>query len=473
MNKLGKIIGINGLVVDVECNDESIPPILTQLHMIKTIQQNMKKYVFEVNQHLGGNVVRCIAITSTKGLSRNDLVEICNHGMQIPVGSQVLGRVLNVFGEGLDGYEDPDCRTQPIHKNPPEFKNLSCKSKILTTGIKAIDLFTPYAKGGKIGFFGGAGVGKTVLIAELINNIAKNHGGNSVFVGTGERIREGLDLYEDMINNGTINLEGESKVALLYGQMCEPPGQRSRIVHAGLTVAEEFMEQGQDVLLFIDNIFRFVQAGSELSILLDNMPSQMGYQCNLANEIGSVQDRIVSTKKGSITSIQAIFIPADDLTDPAPAMLLSHFDGQIVLSRQMAARGIYPAIDILESCSSRLDPLIVGDTHYNAAIGAKKLIQEYAEIKNIIAIFGEDDLTDQQKLVVNRSKKLENFFSQPMIVAEKFTGKQGKFVELNETIEIVNKIINGHYDSYSPLSFYMIGGIEDLEYNNKHKKGVN
>lgn len=460
MNNLGRIIGINGLVVDIECDEEQLPKLLTQINLVK----NSHRYVFEVSQHLGGNVMRCISITNTRGLSRNDLVEICAHGLKIPVGKAVLGRVLNVFGEALDGFEDPDTKKQPIHKNPPEFRELSSKSEIMATGIKAVDLFTPYAKGGKIGFFGGAGVGKTVLISELINNIAQNHGGYSVFIGTGERIREGLDLYEDMKANGTIDLEnGESKVALFYGEMSEPPGQRNRIVHAGLTVAEEFMNQGKDVLLFIDNIFRFVQAGSELSILLENMPSQMGYQSNLAYEIGAVQDRITSTKNGSITSIQAIFIPADDLTDPAPSILLSHFDGQIVLSRAMATRGIFPAIDILESASSRLDPNVVGELHYNGAMNARKLLQEYSELKSIISIFGEEDLSEEKKIIVNRSKKLENFLSQPMFVAEKFTGKKGKFVELNDTITVVNDIIAGVYDERSPLDFYMIGGSADLQ----------
>ena len=457
LGKHGKIIGISGLVVDVEF--EHSPKILDAVYLIK----NKKKIVMEVSQYLGSSIFRCVSMNSTRGFKRGDIVFDTESPIKIGVGNGTLGRVINPLGEPLDGRDEYGFeREDIIHKKPPAFTELSNNVAILETGIKVLDLFAPYVKGGKIGFFGGAGVGKTVLITELIHNIAMKHDGYSVFIGAGERIREGLELYESMIDSSVIDLEGNnSRVSMVLGQMSESPGQRNRVVHSGLTIAEKFLEEGKDVLLFVDNIFRFVQAGSEISTLLGRTPSVLGYQPTLIKEIGEIQDRIVSTKTGSITSIQAIFIPADDMTDPAPAATFNHLSGQVLLDRSIAATGIFPAVNPLLSNSKELTPKNLGQRHYDLANSAKKLLQEYQELKNIIAIFGDQELSQEQKTVVKRARILQNFLSQPMFTAAKFTGKEGKYVKLSETLEGVEKILSGEYDEFSTTSFYMIGKITE------------
>merc|ERR1712177_37207 len=424
----------------------------------------MGKLILEVAQHLGENTVRTIAMDGTEGLIRGQVVNDTGNPIMIPVGPETLGRIINVIGEPIDerGPIATDKR-QAIHAEAPEFEDMSVEQEILVTGIKVVDLLAPYAKGGKIGLFGGAGVGKTVLIMELINNVAKAHGGYSVFAGVGERTREGNDLYHEMIEGGVISLKDKtSKVALVYGQMNEPPGARARVALTGLTVAEYFRDQeGQDVLLFIDNIFRFTQAGSEVSALLGRIPSAVGYQPTLATDMGTMQERITTTKKGSITSVQAIYVPADDLTDPAPATTFAHLDATTVLSRQVAELGIYPAVDPLDSTSSMLQPGIVSEVHYEIAESVKETLQRYKELQDIIAILGMDELSEEDKLTVARARKIEKFMSQPFTVAEVFTGMEGRQVTLEDTIEGFRQLINGDHDALPEQAFYMVGNIEE------------
>ncbi|KRY42924.1 ATP synthase subunit beta, mitochondrial [Trichinella spiralis] len=458
---VGRITAVIGAVVDVHF-EEGLPPILNALE----VQDHKPRLVLEVAQHLGENVVRTIAMDGTEGLVRGQEVVDSGSPIKIPVGPGTLGRIMNVIGEPID-ERGPITTTSfvgrtmtkfaSIHQDAPEFVEMSVAQEILTTGIKVVDLLAPYAKGGKIGLFGGAGVGKTVLIMELINNVAKAHGGYSVFAGVGERTREGNDLYNEMIETKVIDLKGDtSKVALVYGQMNEPPGARARVALTGLTVAEYFRDvEGQDVLLFTDNIFRFTQAGSEVSALLGRIPSAVGYQPTLATDMGSMQERITTTKKGSITSVQAIYVPADDLTDPAPATTFAHLDATTVLSRGIAELGIYPAVDPLDSTSRIMDPNIVGERHYNVARGVQKILQNYKSLQDIIAILGMDELSEDDKLTVSRARKIERFLSQPFQVAEVFTGTPGKFVSLEETI-------HGEMDQYPEIAFYMVGNIEEV-----------
>ncbi|MDB2341906.1 F0F1 ATP synthase subunit beta, partial [Candidatus Pelagibacter bacterium] len=422
------------------------------------------RLVLEVAQHLGESSVRTIAMDATEGLKRGDEVISTGSPIQVPVGPETLGRIVNVIGEPID--EKGEVKTKekwPIHRAAPEFSDQSTETEILVTGIKVVDLLAPYAKGGKIGLFGGAGVGKTVLIMELINNVAKAHGGFSVFAGVGERTREGNDLYHEMIDSGVIKPEGPgSKAALVYGQMNEPPGARARVALTGLTVAEYFRDQeGQDVLFFVDNIFRFTQAGSEVSALLGRIPSAVGYQPTLATDMGNLQERITTTNKGSITSVQAIYVPADDLTDPAPATSFAHLDATTVLSRQIAEIGIYPAVDPLDSTSRILDPRIVGDEHYRVAREVQKVLQTYKSLQDIIAILGMDELSEEDKLTVARARKIQRFLSQPFFVAEVFTGSPGKLVDLESTIKGFAAICNGEYDHLPEAAFYMVGTIEE------------
>ena len=434
----------------------------------------IEKFVLEVAQHLGETTVRTIAMDATEGLKRGDEVTNTNAPIQVPVGPETLGRIINVIGEPID--ERGEVKTKeswPIHRAAPEFNDQSTETEILVTGIKVIDLLAPYAKGGKIGLFGGAGVGKTVLIMELINNVAKAHGGFSVFAGVGERTREGNDLYHEMMESGVIKQDGPgSKAALVYGQMNEPPGARARVALTGLTVAEYFRDQeGQDVLFFVDNIFRFTQAGSEVSALLGRIPSAVGYQPTLATDMGNLQERITTTNKGSITSVQAIYVPADDLTDPAPATSFAHLDATTVLSRQIAEIGIYPAVDPLDSTSRILDPRIVGDEHYKVARDVQKILQSYKSLQDIIAILGMDELSEEDKLVVARARKIQRFLSQPFFVAEVFTGSPGKLVDLESTIKGFDAICKGEYDHLPEAAFYMVGTIEEaIEKAEKMKK---
>jgi F-type H+-transporting ATPase subunit beta len=417
-----------------------------------------------VAQHLGESTVRCIAMDTTEGLVRGQEVEDTGAPINVPVGPETLGRIINVIGDPVDERGPVETKQKfPIHREAPAFVNQSTESEILVTGIKVVDLLAPYAKGGKIGLFGGAGVGKTVIIMELINNIAKAHGGYSVFAGVGERTREGNDLYHEMIESGVIDLEGDgSKAALVYGQMNEPPGARSRVGLTGLTLAEYFRdEEGQDVLLFIDNIFRFTQAGSEVSALLGRIPSAVGYQPTLATDMGTLQERITSTDKGSITSVQAIYVPADDLTDPAPATSFAHLDATTVLSRQIAELGIYPAVDPLDSTSRMLDPRVIGDEHYAVARSVQEVLQTYKSLQDIIAILGMDELSEDDKLVVSRARKIQRFLSQPFFVAEVFTGSPGKLVSLEDTIKGFKAIVAGDYDDLPESAFYMVGAIEE------------
>ncbi|KAF8468357.1 P-loop containing nucleoside triphosphate hydrolase protein [Kalaharituber pfeilii] len=454
----GKIHQVIGAVVDVKFDGDTLPPILNALNTDKHGQ----KLVLEVAQHLGENVVRCIAMDGTEGLVRGKEVIDTGSPIMVPVGPGTLGRIMNVTGDPIDG-RGPIKATKyaPIHAEAPAFVEQSTTAEILVTGIKVVDLLAPYARGGKIGLFGGAGVGKTVFIQELINNIAKAHGGYSVFTGVGERTREGNDLYHEMQETGVIQLDGDSKVALVFGQMNEPPGARARVALTGLTVAEYFRdEEGQDVLLFIDNIFRFTQAGSEVSALLGRIPSAVGYQPTLSVDMGQMQERITTTKKGSITSVQAVYVPADDLTDPAPATTFAHLDATTVLSRGISELGIYPAVDPLDSKSRMLDPKIVGEDHYRTATKVQSMLQEYKSLQDIIAILGLDELSEADKLTVERARKLQRFLSQPFAVAQVFTGFEGALVDLKDTIRSFKEIINGAVDDLPEAAFYMVGDIE-------------
>ena len=459
MSKNGKITQIIGAVVDVNFETE-LPEIYTALE----VQNSGNKLILEVAQHLGENDVRTIAMDATEGLKRGDEVKNTGSPISVPVGPETLGRIINVIGESID--EKGEVKTKekwPIHRAAPKFTDQATETEQLVTGIKVIDLLAPYAKGGKIGLFGGAGVGKTVTIMELINNIAKAHGGFSVFAGVGERTREGNDLYHEMIESGVIKTDGKgSKAALVYGQMNEPPGARARVALTGLTVAEYFRDkEGQDVLFFVDNIFRFTQAGSEVSALLGRIPSAVGYQPTLATDMGNLQERITSTDKGSITSVQAIYVPADDLTDPAPATSFSHLDATTVLSRQIAEIGIYPAVDPLDSTSRILDPRIVGEEHYRVARDVQRILQAYKSLQDIIAILGMDELSEEDKLTVARARKIQRFLSQPFFVAEVFTGSPGKLVDLDDTIKGFDAICKGEYDHLPEAAFYMVGSIEE------------
>ena len=457
-NSTGTIAQVTGAVVDVKFDGE-LPNILNALHA-----ENMgKRLVLEVSQHLGESTVRCIAMDATEGLVRGQEVTDSGAPIRMPVGPGTLGRIMNVGGEPVDERGPVDAKDYfPIHRPAPAFVEQATETEILVTGIKVIDLLAPYTKGGKVGLFGGAGVGKTVLIQELINNVAKGHGGYSVFAGVGERTREGNDLYHEMIESGIIDLEGESRVSLVFGQMNEPPGARARVALSALTQAEYFRdEEGKDVLLFVDNIFRFTQAGSEVSALLGRIPSAVGYQPTLATDMGALQERITSTKKGSITSVQAVYVPADDLTDPAPATSFAHLDATTVLSRAISELGIYPAVDPLDSTSRALDPLIVGDEHYNTAREVQRVLQTYKGLQDIIAILGMDELSEEDKLVVARARKIQRFLSQPFFVAEIFTGSPGVFVSLEDTIKAFKGIVDGDYDHLPEQAFYMVGTIED------------
>merc|ERR1739838_345475 len=456
----GRIVAVIGAVVDVQF-DEGLPPILNALE----VGGRETRLVLEVAQHLGESSVRTIAMDGTEGLVRGQSVVDTGAPIRIPVGPETLGRIMNVIGEPIDERGPITTKqTAPIHAEAPEFTDMSVEQEILVTGIKVVDLLAPYAKGGKIGLFGGAGVGKTVLIMELINNVAKAHGGYSVFAGVGERTREGNDLYYEMIESGVINLKDTtSKVALVYGQMNEPPGARARVALTGLTVAEYFRDQeGQDVLLFIDNIFRFTQAGSEVSALLGRIPSAVGYQPTLATDMGTMQERITTTTKGSITSVQAIYVPADDLTDPAPATTFAHLDATTVLSRSVAERGIYPAVDPLDSTSRMLDPRVIGAEHYEVARDVQKTLQNYKNLADIIAILGMDELDEEDKMTVSRARKLSKFLSQPFEVAEVFTGSPGKLVSLEDTIKGFNMILEGELDHLPEGAFYMVGDITEV-----------
>ena len=454
MKNIGKIIQIIGPVLDIKFENGHLPDLLNAIE----IDYEGKKVVCEVAQQLGDDVVRCIAMSSTDGMSRGMEAVDTGAGITVPVGEKTLGRIFNILGEAVDNLPDPEnCEKWCIHRVPPPFDEQAGTTEILETGIKVVDLIAPYAKGGKIGLFGGAGVGKTVLIMELINNIAKQHGGISVFSGVGERTREGNDLYNEMKESGVL-----SKTALVYGQMNEPPGARMRVALSGLTMAEYFRDrEGQDVLLFIDNIFRFTQAGSEVSALLGRMPSAVGYQPTLATEMGALQERITSTKRGSITSVQAVYVPADDLTDPAPATTFAHLDATTVLSRSIASLGIYPAVDPLDSTSRILSPDVVGIEHYETARDVQSILQRYKELQDIIAIMGMDELSEDDKLIVNRARKIQRFLSQPFSVAEQFTGMQGRYVPIKETIRGFREIIDGKHDSLPESAFLFVGTIDE------------
>ncbi|MGN1114729.1 MAG: F0F1 ATP synthase subunit beta [Oscillospiraceae bacterium] len=450
----GKVVQIVGAVVDIKFDKENLPDLLNAIE----INFNDKKLTLEVAQHIGDDVVRCIAMSSTDGLKRG--VEAIDTGkaISVPVGKETLSRMFNLLGEPIDNKPEPETKERwEIHRDPPSFEEQKASNEVLETGIKVVDLIAPYLKGGKIGLFGGAGVGKTVLIMELINNIAKQHGGISVFTGVGERTREGNDLYNDMINSGVID-----KTVMVYGQMNEPPGARMRVGLSGLTMAEYFRDvEGQDVLLFIDNIFRFTQAGSEVSALLGRMPSAVGYQPTLATEMGALQERITSTNKGSITSVQAVYVPADDLTDPAPATTFAHLDATTVLSRSISSLGIYPAVDPLESNSRILTPEIVGNEHYEVARQVQSILQRYKELQDIIAIMGMDELSDEDKLIVSRARKVQRFLSQPFHVAEQFNGMKGKYVPIKETVRGFKEIIEGKHDDLPESAFLFVGTIDE------------
>ncbi len=458
----GTIVTVIGAVLDIRFNPDHLPNLLNAIE----IDNNGQKLVVEVAQHIGDDVVRCIAMGSTDGLVRGMEAVDTGASIKVPVGKETLGRIFNLLGEAVDNKPQPQTAEKwEIHRPAPKFEEQEASNQVLETGIKVVDLIAPYLKGGKIGLFGGAGVGKTVLIMELINNIAKQHGGISVFTGVGERTREGNDLYNEMTESGVI-----SKTALVYGQMNEPPGARMRVALSGLTMAEYFRDkEGQDVLLFIDNIFRFTQAGSEVSALLGRMPSAVGYQPTLATEMGALQERITSTKKGSITSVQAVYVPADDLTDPAPATTFAHLDATTVLSRNIASMGIYPAVDPLESTSRILTPDIVGKEHYEVARAVQSILQRYNELQDIIAILGMDELSDEDKLTVSRARKIQRFLSQPFSVAEAFTGMEGKYVPLKETIRGFKEIIEGKHDDLPESAFLFAGTIDEVI--EKAKKG--
>ncbi|MEO0383694.1 MAG: F0F1 ATP synthase subunit beta [Pseudomonadota bacterium] len=455
----GRVYQVIGAVVDVQFDGE-LPPILNALET----DNNGNRLILEVAQHLGENTVRCIAMDTSEGLVRGQPVSDTGSPIMMPVGAGTLGRIMNVIGEPIDdaGPVTHDAK-RPIHAAAPSFAEQSTEAEILVTGIKVVDLLAPYARGGKIGLFGGAGVGKTVLIQELINNVAKAHGGYSVFAGVGERTREGNDLYWEMIESG-VNKEGGgegSKAALVFGQMNEPPGARARVALSGLTIAEQFRDEGQDVLFFVDNIFRFTQAGSEVSALLGRIPSAVGYQPTLATDMGALQERITTTTKGSVTSVQAIYVPADDLTDPAPATSFAHLDATTVLNRAISEKGIYPAVDPLDSTSRMLDPQIIGDEHYEVARGVQEMLQRYKSLQDIIAILGMDELSEEDKLTVARARKIERFLSQPFFVAEVFTGSPGLFVSLEDTIRSFKAVVDGEYDHLPEAAFYMVGTIDD------------
>ena len=455
----GKVTAVIGAVVDVQFDGE-LPAILNALE----VPGRPGRLVLEVAQHLGENTVRTIAMDGSEGLVRGQPVVDTGDSILVPVGDETLGRIVNVIGEPIDERGPINAKeSRSIHNDAPEFKEMKVEAEILITGIKVVDLLAPYSKGGKIGLFGGAGVGKTVLIMELINNVAKAHGGYSVFAGVVERTREGNDLYFEMIEGGVINLEGDSKVSLVYGQMNEPPGARARVALTGLTIAEYFRDaQGQDVLLFIDNIFRFTQAGSEVSALLGRIPSAVGYQPTLATDMGSMQERITTTQTGSITSVQAVYVPADDLTDPAPATTFAHLDATTVLSRGIAELGIYPAVDPLDSTSRMMDPRIIGQEHYDTARGVQRVLTDYKGLQDIIAILGMDELSEDDKVTVARARKMQKFCAQPFTVAEVFTGMAGKFCSLDVTIASFKAIMNGEYDELPEGAFYMVGGIDEV-----------
>ncbi|MCR5676988.1 MAG: F0F1 ATP synthase subunit beta [Agathobacter sp.] len=461
--QIGKIVQVSGPVVDVEFKDNNLPAIRDALY----VMVNGTKRVMEVSQHIGLGVVRCIMLAPSEGLCRDMEVVATGDGITVPVGEKTLGRLFNVLGDTLDGKESlADAEHWSIHREPPTFEDQSPVAEMLVTGIKVIDLLAPYAKGGKIGLFGGAGVGKTVLIQELIHNIATESGGYSIFTGVGERSREGNDLWTEMSESGVLD-----KTALVFGQMNEPPGARMRVAETGLTMAEYFRDvQHQDVLLFIDNIFRFVQAGSEVSALLGRMPSAVGYQPTLANDLGELQERIASTKNGSVTSVQAVYVPADDLTDPAPATTFSHLDATTVLSRKIVEQGIYPAVDPLESTSRILEPDVVGEEHYQVARAVQEILQKYKELQDIIAILGMEELSDEDKQTVYRARKIQRFLSQPFSVAENFTGVKGQFVPIEETIRGFKAILNGEMDQYPENAFFNVGTIEDVKKKAKEER---
>ena len=465
----GKVVQVIGPVVDIEFSAGELPAILNAITIRGKVEDIDIDLVVEVMQHLGDSVTRCIAMSSTDGLMRGMEAEDTGAPIKVPVGDACLGRVFNVLGKTVDHNPAPvgNKESWPIHRPAPKFDEQETSTQILETGIKVVDLIAPYSRGGKIGLFGGAGVGKTVLIMELIHNIATEHGGYSVFAGVGERTREGNDLWSEMTESGVID-----KTALVYGQMNEPPGARMRVALTGLTMAEYFRDvQGQDVLLFIDNIFRFIQAGSEVSALLGRMPSAVGYQPTLTTDVGALQERITSTKKGSITSVQAVYVPADDLTDPAPAATFTHLDATTVLSRQIAELGIYPAVDPLDSTSRILDPNVIGEAHYEVARGVQAVLQKYKELQDIIAILGMEELSDEDKLTVARARKIQRFLSQPFAVAEVFTGSPGKYVPLKETIRGFKEILEGKYDDLPENAFYMVGNIDEvIEKADKIKK---
>jgi len=464
---IGKVVQIIGPVVDVEFSDSTLPPIYQALRVTSNGFDVPRPIdvICEVQQHLGEGRVRTVSMLPTEGMIRGMQAIDTGDQIKVPVGNGTLGRIINVIGEPVDERGPvPATDYYPIHRHAPTFEDQSTSQEMLVTGIKVIDLIQPFLRGGKIGLFGGAGVGKTVTIMELINNVAKAHGGFSVFAGVGERTREGNDLWVEMREGGVINDDdlAKSKVALVYGQMTEPPGARLRVALSGLTVAEYFRDQGQDVLLFVDNIFRFTQAGSEVSALLGRMPSAVGYQPNLATEMGELQERITSTKRGSITSVQAIYVPADDLTDPAPATTFAHLDATTVLSRQIAELGIYPAVDPLSSTSRILDPRIVGDEHYNVAQDVKRILQRYKDLQDIIAILGIDELSEEDKLTVSRARKIQRFLSQPFFVAAQFTGLEGKLVPIEETIRGFREVVDGKHDDIPEQAFFLKGSIDEV-----------
>ena len=463
----GKIVQIIGAVIDVEFARDSVPSVYDAL---KVTDKNL---TLEVQQQLGDGVVRTIAMGSSEGVKRGLVVENTNAPISVPVGEATLGRIMDVLGNPIDEKGPIKSKVaMPIHRKPPAYEELAASDELLETGIKVIDLVCPFAKGGKVGLFGGAGVGKTVNMMELINNIATEHSGLSVFAGVGERTREGNDFYYEMQESGVVNIEKpeESKVSMVYGQMNEPPGNRLRVALTGLTMAEKFRDEGKDVLMFVDNIYRYTLAGTEVSALLGRMPSAVGYQPTLAEEMGALQERITSTKTGSITSVQAVYVPADDLTDPSPATTFAHLDSTVVLSRDIASKGIYPAVDPLDSTSRQLDPLIIGQAHYEAARGVQSVLQRYKELKDIIAILGMDELSEEDKLAVARARKIERFLSQPFHVAEVFTGSPGKYVSLKDTIDGFQGILDGEYDHLPEQAFYMVGSIEGRSKKHKRKK---
>ncbi|UOR92510.1 F0F1 ATP synthase subunit beta [Helicobacter pylori] len=462
----GKIIQVLGPVVDVEF-ESYLPAIFEALDINFEVNGTQKSLVLEVAAHLGGNRVRAIAMDMTEGLVRNQVVKARGKMIEVPVGEEVLGRIFNVVGESIDNLEPlKSSLTWPIHRKAPSFEQQSTKTEMFETGIKVIDLLAPYSKGGKVGLFGGAGVGKTVIIMELIHNVAYKHNGYSVFAGVGERTREGNDLYFEMKEGGVLD-----KVALCYGQMNEPPGARNRIAFTGLTMAEYFRdEKGLDVLMFIDNIFRYAQSGAEMSALLGRIPSAVGYQPTLAGEMGKLQERITSTKNGSITSVQAVYVPADDLTDPAPASVFAHLDATTVLNRKIAEKGIYPAVDPLDSTSRILSPQMIGEKHYEIATGIQQVLQKYKDLQDIIAILGLDELSEEDKKIVERARKIEKFLSQPFFVAEVFTGSPGKYVTLQETLEGFGGILEGKYDHIPENAFYMVGSIQEVLEKAKNMK---